>query len=577
MCDQNKKLTPVWIVYVDGKRLDTKHEGALQKIIVKNRLNGIDSCSLYFDNSSIKVRDEGFIAFGSEISVHLGYKDSVQEIFYGEVTGFKIELQEYENERSIVRMHSILHNLDHGKHCRTYTNKDMAEIAKQILDIYGIESDIDQFGIQKTEISQQDESDYVFVLRNAAMYGMFMYTKGKKVYIKRDILENNEDLIFEWGKSLIAIETRQDISKLINETEVIGWDFRKGESFVAKVTVNDLPIRIGGGKSWNDNGRNVCYTETLCDHGIVDSEEAKQRAIGKQMIRSFLFGKGIAKVEGDNRVLPGNRVTVKYVGENFSGEYLVDSAIHSFDYQNGYITEFNIMRNMMPGDNSSDSKKSKEEENSSNEKIKSEIIKSSTYEYEEDDSDLKVGKDTSTEVSYTERMQAHLSRTQSAKHQFHDLVQKAKDKKLMGKAYVDEVYMCTHFVQDLLENDASKYMPSLQVLQSKNAVKPIITDPDEGVYIFYKINNDNVTGHTGFVWIDKSKNQHVLHNGRAESSIQCVNLYNRTFSIQKDLNNWFQPNNQNNKVVYKSLPTYKVIDFKDVPEMDRYTEEWDNE
>lgn len=322
MCDQNKKLTPVWIVYVDGKRLDTKHEGALQKIIVKNRLNGIDSCSLYFDNSSKKVRDEGFIAFGSEISVHLGYKDSVQEIFYGEVTGFKIELQEYENERSIVRMHSILHNLDHGKHCRTYTNKNMAEIANQILDIYGIESDIDQFGIQKTEISQQDESDYVFVLRNAAMYGMFMYTKGKKVYIKRDILENNEDLIFEWGKSLIAIETRQDISKLINETEVIGWDFRKGESFVAKVTVNDLPIRIGGGKSWNDNGRNVCYTETLCDHGIADSEEAKQRAIGKQMLRSFLFGKGIAKVEGDNRVLPGNRVTVKYVGENFSGEYL---------------------------------------------------------------------------------------------------------------------------------------------------------------------------------------------------------------------------------------------------------------
>jgi len=80
MCDQNKKLTPVWIVYVDGKRLDTKHEGALQKIIVKNRLNGIDSCSLYFDNSSIKVRDEGFIAFGSEISVHLGYKDSVQDV-----------------------------------------------------------------------------------------------------------------------------------------------------------------------------------------------------------------------------------------------------------------------------------------------------------------------------------------------------------------------------------------------------------------------------------------------------------------------------------------------------------------
>lgn len=30
MADNNKHLTPVWIVYVDGKRLDTEHEGALK-------------------------------------------------------------------------------------------------------------------------------------------------------------------------------------------------------------------------------------------------------------------------------------------------------------------------------------------------------------------------------------------------------------------------------------------------------------------------------------------------------------------------------------------------------------------
>ena len=29
---ENKHLTPVWIVYVDGKRLDTDHEGALERM-----------------------------------------------------------------------------------------------------------------------------------------------------------------------------------------------------------------------------------------------------------------------------------------------------------------------------------------------------------------------------------------------------------------------------------------------------------------------------------------------------------------------------------------------------------------
>ena len=51
MSDENKTLTPVWIVYVDGKRLDTKHEGALKKIVVNDRLNGVGTFSLLFDVS----------------------------------------------------------------------------------------------------------------------------------------------------------------------------------------------------------------------------------------------------------------------------------------------------------------------------------------------------------------------------------------------------------------------------------------------------------------------------------------------------------------------------------------------
>ena len=36
---ENKHLTPVWIVYVDGKRLDTDHEGALERIVIDDKLN----------------------------------------------------------------------------------------------------------------------------------------------------------------------------------------------------------------------------------------------------------------------------------------------------------------------------------------------------------------------------------------------------------------------------------------------------------------------------------------------------------------------------------------------------------
>ena len=56
---ENKHLTPVWIVYVDGKRLDTDHEGALERIVIDDKLNGVGTGVLEFDSSMIKIRDSG--------------------------------------------------------------------------------------------------------------------------------------------------------------------------------------------------------------------------------------------------------------------------------------------------------------------------------------------------------------------------------------------------------------------------------------------------------------------------------------------------------------------------------------
>ena len=55
MSDENKTLTPVWICYVDGKHLDTKHEGALKLLKVEDTLNVIGTCSLLFDTSAEKL------------------------------------------------------------------------------------------------------------------------------------------------------------------------------------------------------------------------------------------------------------------------------------------------------------------------------------------------------------------------------------------------------------------------------------------------------------------------------------------------------------------------------------------
>ena len=51
-------LVPVWIVYVDGKRLDTDHEGALERIVIDDKLNGVGTGVLEFDEDCYRRQIE---------------------------------------------------------------------------------------------------------------------------------------------------------------------------------------------------------------------------------------------------------------------------------------------------------------------------------------------------------------------------------------------------------------------------------------------------------------------------------------------------------------------------------------
>ena len=82
---------------------------------------------------------------------------------------------------------------------------------------------------------------------------------------------------------------------------------------------------------------------------VYDSEDAKQRAEGYLQNRSMEYQTGEGKCEGNWRLVPGTRVTVKYVGEAFSGEYIAERVVHELSESRGFTTEVYVKRNMTAG------------------------------------------------------------------------------------------------------------------------------------------------------------------------------------------------------------------------------------
>lgn len=346
--DENKHLTPVWIVYVDGKRLDTDHEGALQRIHVDDVLDEVGYCTLEFDTSAVKIADAGTFSLESEVAVHLGYKDDCDQVFVGEVTDFETQCNEYGHEQLIVTCRNCLYKLENSYKAVSFESKTLSDILKEILDIYSINGEIDSFGPTKEYSAELHINDLQFLLNNSKAYGKTVYAYDSKVYIKDEVTVANDDVIMEWGKSLISFEGNEKLKNQLSECTFNGWDEINCEAITGTASLSDLPLKVGGSKSWEDNSKGAGgnWKSTFIEDDLFDNDDAKNRAIGKLMNTSFEYQTGVAKGEGNYKVHPGMRVSIKYVGNKFSGEYIANRVEHDISVGGAFTTTVHVKRNM---------------------------------------------------------------------------------------------------------------------------------------------------------------------------------------------------------------------------------------
>ena len=111
--------------------------------------------------------------------------------------------------------------------------------------------------------------------------------------------------------------------------------------------MKDVPLKIGGEYCWEDNAKGYDSHKVgqLSSSSFTDEKDAMEVARSVLLGRSLQFQSCEAKTEGNCRIRPGNRLTVRYLGMHSDGEYLVYSVEHSLSVQDGYFTTCHLKRN----------------------------------------------------------------------------------------------------------------------------------------------------------------------------------------------------------------------------------------
>ena len=148
----------------------------------------------------------------------------------------------------------------------------------------------------------------------------------------------------------------------------------KCEGFTATATMKDVPLKIGGEYCWEDNARGYDPHKVTQINSADFTDEAEAMEIAKAVIlkRSLQFQTCEAKTEGNYHIRPGNRITIKYLGKESDGEYLVSSVEHTFNVQEGYFTTCHLKRNFCEISNKSGNISSIDKERAENQTARSE-------------------------------------------------------------------------------------------------------------------------------------------------------------------------------------------------------------
>ena len=397
--------------------------------------------SLLFGSSPLDFCNDGTFTIGSEVSIHLGYKDDVHEVFAGEVTGFAPRLDEYSAPLMEVKMHSKLHRLNKGTRCASFEHKTPAGIIRDIVQGYNLNADVEDFGPEYNYIEQKNFTDYGYIMYLAGKYGKTVYCNRNTVHVKTEIAPTDDDVVLEWGKTIISARTKIDLAAQLSAVTATGWDMRKCSGFMATATMKDVPLKIGGEYCWEDNAKGYDSHKVgqLSSSSFTDEKDALEVARSVLLGRSMQFQSCEAKTEGNCRIRPGNRLTVRYLGMHSDGEYLVQLVEHDFSVQDGYFTTCHLKRNFCEvGNNRSITEIDRERINSQGAKSEGNVAFAGSGKQTETQND--------TEESNVEEKSPKISNPR-----WEDENGKAITKALVG----DEVYLCAD-VTDIADGATAK-------------------------------------------------------------------------------------------------------------------------
>ena len=331
-------------IKIDGSDLPNKIMDELFEVEVETSLYLPSMFTLRFHDKTLELIDATNFSAGKPVEIKLSNSQRVlTSVFKGEITAIEPEFTEAFMGELVIRGYDKGHRLNRGTKSRVFKQSTDSDIVQKIAGEVGLSIQADATSEVHEHVFQYAVNDWGFIHERARRNNFEVSVEDSKLYFRK-APTSSPTVTLIWGTTMRRFQPRMSLSKQADTVKVRGWDPKKKQSILGQATSSSSSPTTGIG-NWGGPLSKSAFSKAAevleIRHPVRSQKEADTmaQAILDEINAGFLEAEGIAF--GNPDLKAGIKVKIEKVGTKFSGNYVVTTARHIYNYK-GYDTHFTV-------------------------------------------------------------------------------------------------------------------------------------------------------------------------------------------------------------------------------------------
>lgn len=333
---KNKDHVLACTVYINGSKL--KNSFSLVSASVRLELNRIGKATLKFNAGNMDAQtfdesDDSLFKPGNSIRLDAGGMDQQETLFEGSIIGLRILTGKDFRSYMVAECRDNSYPATQGRKNRIFEKKKDSDIIREVLKDYG-GVDVDATGYQHPTLVQYYCSDWDFALSRADACGLFVFTEGNKIKVKKPDVNASPVLTVTYGEDITAFDLKLSSDDQFTQYEAVSWCPNTQKA--VRVSASSPSLN----KQGDLQSKNIASGDSMLlqTDAPTDEKALKQWVDGMALKAGLARYQGSVSFYGSAKVKPGCLMELKGLGKRFGGNLFVGTVTHTIE-DNEWLTE----------------------------------------------------------------------------------------------------------------------------------------------------------------------------------------------------------------------------------------------